>query len=363
MRYIVPNDDKVRTIPLGRAGEKNYTEIAFDISEWQKEFATIDSIVLLMQGSQDNLAYAVETTIEGKYLVHTVTDVDLRYSGNGKCQLQLLSGDVIAKSRIYNTSCCSALNYTNVPPNPWEDWLQHMIDLTAEATAAADDAKDYALEAKGHSEDAADSARDANTYRGDASGFADAASASALSAASYAGDIEDLTVTSASVPAGTAPSVTKTHPTGQPINLAFSIPEAIPSLWVGSQNDYDNLPIHNPDVLYFIVDGVSTAIIPAGTYAGRSSGVSSVQVFDFNIPIHYTQANGDYDRIAYRISSDSEGTIAAYRTPEDADLIGSYISGGVFLGSIDDEQFEVLANTEVSQAQYNSFMAYFVGVV
>ena len=93
MRYIVPNDDKVRTIPLGRMGENLYTEIAFDISAWQSEY-TIDSIVLFMLRAQDapDSAYPATLTIEGNYAVHVLTSTDLEYIGTGKCQLQMTSG-------------------------------------------------------------------------------------------------------------------------------------------------------------------------------------------------------------------------------------------------------------------------------
>ena len=80
MRYIVPNDDKVRTIPLGRAGEKNYTEIALDISAWQNEFSTIDSVAILMQGRNDATAYIGDVVIDGKYAVHTHELILLRIS-------------------------------------------------------------------------------------------------------------------------------------------------------------------------------------------------------------------------------------------------------------------------------------------
>jgi len=253
MRYIVPNDDKVRTIPLGRAGEKNYTEIAFDISAWQKEFSTIDTIALMMQGSNDATAYPGDIVIDGKYAVHTLTEADLAFAGNGKCQLVLTSGDTIAKSKIYSTICYCSLGSSDTPPSPRGSW------------------------------------------------------------------------------------------------------------WVGTQEEYDAIT-HYPYVMYFIVDEVSAPTILAGNYTGRQSGVASVLEFDINVPIAYSQGGGDYHRTAPRLSADLDRNIIAWRSEEEADLIGAYISGGVFLGGVDDDMFTVTADTQVRQEQYNAFTAYFEAV-
>lgn len=118
MRYVVPYNNGNKPIPLGRAGENEYTEIAFDISAWQREF-TINSINLLIQRPNDGEAYPADVTIEGVYAVHTLTSADLAYPGIGKCQLQMLSGTVIAKTRIYSTLCNCSLDANGSAPTPW----------------------------------------------------------------------------------------------------------------------------------------------------------------------------------------------------------------------------------------------------
>lgn len=126
MRYVVPYNNGNKPIPLGRAGENEYTEIAFDISAWQREF-TINSINLLIQRPTDGEAYPADVTIEGVYAVHTLTSADLAYPGIGKCQLQMLSGTVIAKTRIYSTLCNCSLDVSGGDaPTPWAGvvWAQ-----------------------------------------------------------------------------------------------------------------------------------------------------------------------------------------------------------------------------------------------
>ena len=194
--------------------------------------------------------------IRKRTTVHTLTENDLAYAGNGKCQLVLTSGDVVAKSKVYSTICYCSLGSSDTPPSPRGSW------------------------------------------------------------------------------------------------------------WVGTQEEYDAIT-HYPYVMYFIVDDVEPPAlpkIPAGTYTGIQSGISAPLEFDIAIPISYSQGGGEYQRTAPRLSADLEGNIIAWRSEEDADLIGSYINGGVFLGGVDDDEFTVTAETEASREAYNAFMTYFTAV-
>ena len=258
MRYNVTNANKLTPIPIGRAGENEYTEIAFDISEWLAELGTIDSVTLFMKGSQDSVAYLAELTIDGSTAVHTITYVDLRFVGFGTCQLVAESGSTIVKSPVYQTRCFSALDASPSPEEPFGPY------------------------------------------------------------------------------------------------------------WIGTQAEYDALPSYNSRVLYYIVEEVeppSALSIPAGIYTGIQSGVAGPIAFDIAIPIAYTQGGGEFHRTATRLSADLEANIIAWWSEEEADLIGAYISGGVFIGGIDDEQFTVTESTQVSREDYDKFMAYFAEVV
>lgn len=147
MTYYVPDDDCVRTIPFGRVGENDYTTIAFDISSWQQNY-TIDTVVLLIQRHGDTEAYPVLVDIQDNYAVHTLNTTDMAKLGNGKCQLRMRSGDVIGKSRVYNTICLVSLDPgEDPPPAPVPGWLDHMEDLVAEAEGYAEDASQAATEA------------------------------------------------------------------------------------------------------------------------------------------------------------------------------------------------------------------------
>lgn len=165
MRYIVPNDDKVRTIPLGRCGENDYTEIAFDISEWQNKY-DIESLVLVMRRAQDeeDADYPAVVTIDGNYAVHTLTSTDLRDVGNGKCQLVMKSGTVIAKTKVYNTVCLYSMADSGDTPAEWEPWMTEFARLVGDAETAAEKSEgfaDFALESANTAESAKDEAIEA----------------------------------------------------------------------------------------------------------------------------------------------------------------------------------------------------------
>jgi len=139
MRYTVLNDGRCRVIPLGEVGENNYTEIAFDISTWQDEM-DIDQVTLVMQRAGDTDPYPAICTIEDHYAVHVLTSTDLRDFGNGKCQLQMLSGETVAKSKIYTTICYRSLGAEVDPPAPWQPWIEYFAEQVEAAEEAVDDA-------------------------------------------------------------------------------------------------------------------------------------------------------------------------------------------------------------------------------
>lgn len=134
--------------------ENNYTEIAFDITDWINELE-IDNCVLVMQRPKDKDPYPAQCEIERDYYrqkayaVHKITSTDLRDYGNGRCQLQMLSGDIVAKSPVYTTICLISLGDTAAPPAPWQSWLQTFAEYAARAEQAAEEAEEAVYEAFG----------------------------------------------------------------------------------------------------------------------------------------------------------------------------------------------------------------------
>ena len=257
MRYIVPCDDRVRTIPLGRVGENNYTEIAFDISAWQAELE-ISAVILIMQRATDTDPYPATITIDGQYAVHLLTSTDLRDIGNGKCQLQILAGDVenptIAKSKVYNTVCLVSLGDAEEPPEPWQPWMTTFEQYAAAAIEAAGDASGFAIRAE-------DAASEARGYAGDAEESAQEAAQKATEAVEQ--KFGDLTAEAEGLPEGSDPTASYDDETNK---LSFGIPK-------GDTGEAATVEV-----------GATTTLAPGSNATVENVGTEHAAIFNFGIP-------------------------------------------------------------------------------
>lgn len=128
------------TIALGRLGENEYTVVRFDVSAWLEELPGA-VIGLYNQRPGDDTAYPVAgITVDGGIATWTVTSAELTQTGQGKCELVAIAGEVVAKSAIFNTIVFDALDGSGEAPEPWADWQQQFITLRDEAVEAAQDA-------------------------------------------------------------------------------------------------------------------------------------------------------------------------------------------------------------------------------
>lgn len=129
-------------IALGRLGENEYTLIRFDVSAWLEELPGA-VIGLYNQRPGDNVAYPVaEINVDGGIAIWTVTSTELTKTGEGRCELVAIAGEVVAKSMIFRTMVFDALDGSGEAPEPWEEWQQQLIILKNEAEQAADRAEE-----------------------------------------------------------------------------------------------------------------------------------------------------------------------------------------------------------------------------
>jgi hypothetical protein len=130
------------TIALGRLGENNYTVVRFDVSAWLGEVPGA-VIGLYNQRPGDNASYPVAgITVDGGIATWTVTSAELTQTGDGKCELVAIAGEVVAKSAIFLTMVFDALDGSGEAPEPWEEWQQQFIILKGEAEQAAERAEE-----------------------------------------------------------------------------------------------------------------------------------------------------------------------------------------------------------------------------
>ena len=145
MISIIALPTKVNVI--GRLGENEHRQVLFDITEYLSGYPDATFTLLYMLPGA-NAAYPVASiSTDDQYLYWTITNSELTQEGLGKCELIVMTGDVVAKSIIYMTKVETALDGSGIAPDPWESWLKRFEALVREAQEAAAAAQQYAEQA------------------------------------------------------------------------------------------------------------------------------------------------------------------------------------------------------------------------
>lgn len=141
------NVKKGRVIPLGRLGESEATVVVFDVKCWAETFG-MGSFELLNQRPGDGAAYPCVIEQDGETVRWEVQSADVARSGYGKCELIYRAGGAIVKSEIWSTVVGAALIGGAEPPEPWEDWVDRVLQAGAAAQAAKDEWESMRAEAE-----------------------------------------------------------------------------------------------------------------------------------------------------------------------------------------------------------------------
>lgn len=133
-----------RVIDLGRLGENQHRRVVFDVAGYIKQYPDA-TFTVLNQLPGEATAYPVPTvTHDDDNVYWAVTNADLTKTGNGKCELLVMQGEVVAKSAIYLTRVGEALDSAGEVPDEWESWQTVFAGLKDEAAAAAGEAQSAA---------------------------------------------------------------------------------------------------------------------------------------------------------------------------------------------------------------------------
>ena len=189
MRHVVKTN-KPFNVGIGYVGENLVTEIAFDFTDWLEEYGE-GAPVLRFRRNGDDQAYPVTLTLEeGNLAIWTVTNTDLFFQGDGEGQLQYVVDEAVKKSRIFKVAVERSLETTEEEPDPYDDWMDALIQLTSEsetnaynASVSATNAATSEANAATSEANAATSETNAATSEANALASATAASGSATSAA------------------------------------------------------------------------------------------------------------------------------------------------------------------------------------
>ena len=180
---------------LGYTGENIVGQVLFDYSAWAEEFGE-GTLGLVVKRSQDPLPYPALLDAQGRVAAWTLTAVETHYKGWGEGQVTYIVDDAIKKSSVFTFFIRKSLGNGTDPPDAYGQWIEQLLDLSADtqanATAAAGSA-DEAESARILAEAARDKARAAQAVASQRAHAAEAAAADAWAAAGgyMSAEIED----------------------------------------------------------------------------------------------------------------------------------------------------------------------------
>jgi len=163
-----------QTIVIGRRGTYDTLQIVFDLAYLIENYGN-GTAVLAVKRSQDESAYPAIVTQEDATLLWTVNETDTAYVGSGECQLMWYVDGGLAKTIIYPMVVMRDILATSEdPPDGYENWIEHLTELSAEtqqnaqnaaqSASDAETAKDDAVAAKEVAEAAQEAAETAVTH-------------------------------------------------------------------------------------------------------------------------------------------------------------------------------------------------------
>ncbi len=143
--FLRIEDARYHRLLIGKSGENEYRSFCFDISKWLKKYP--DGIVSAMFKRPDGAVYPVAVAVIDSAVCWTVTSTELAVSGRGELEISIRRGNVIGKSERITTVAESSLEPTVTPTEPELNWFDSIVNLTYQATAAANEAAEKANEA------------------------------------------------------------------------------------------------------------------------------------------------------------------------------------------------------------------------
>ncbi len=145
--YII-NTQNLAALPLGKQGENRARGIMFrDPFAWRDEFGP-GGVQLLVRRPMEATAYPVVVEATDCGWLWTLTDTDTERSGRGECELRYLVGNIIIKSKTYQTTITPSLAPGEPPTPPEQSYLDQVTAQGAKAVQAAENAQEAATRAE-----------------------------------------------------------------------------------------------------------------------------------------------------------------------------------------------------------------------
>jgi hypothetical protein len=142
---------------IGRQGENGATIFEIDLSDYVTQYGA-GSADILIQRDGDATPFASVTTLTDNVLSWPITNLETAVVGTGNAQLVYTVGGVIAKTQVFPFSVSKSLGDAGEPPEPWESWIDDVLEAAGEARISAGEAAKSAEDAQ-EAQTAAESAQ------------------------------------------------------------------------------------------------------------------------------------------------------------------------------------------------------------
>ena len=137
---------QLRQIPLGIRGENDVTRVVLDFSSWSAELGS-GVVQLLLKRSGDTSPYPVVLTQSGTEAAWTVSSTDLAKKGELLAEWKYTVGTQVKKSFALRFVVLQDIGNAGSAPAPFEDWLEQLTAIAADAEGAALSIQDMGVEA------------------------------------------------------------------------------------------------------------------------------------------------------------------------------------------------------------------------
>ena len=133
--------DEIMNVDLGVQGENLARTIEFDMTTFLQKWPDAN-ISLLVKRKRDTQPYVAVTNLKNNILYWPVTAADTEFAGEGKLEIRVMSGDVIAKSATGKfTVQPSMVGSEANTPEASQGWVNQVLAAGSEAAASAASAK------------------------------------------------------------------------------------------------------------------------------------------------------------------------------------------------------------------------------
>lgn len=144
---------------IGRTGENDVTEVQFDFSKWVEDYGENGTFYLTAKLPGATVSYPAEVAVDENIATWTVKNSDLAVKGYGQVEAWYSIDEKVKASAIYGTYIGESLDESGEIPDPYESWIEEIIELKNQTITAAEYANEAAAEAERYKQ-AAEEARD-----------------------------------------------------------------------------------------------------------------------------------------------------------------------------------------------------------